>query len=136
LHQRHGSWTEAVKHYHSPDEARGARYFKGFEIAQRQMENAPAPVMVTGYGQTVGGGGFFGLGQIGAQRQDMGLLSTGSQDVDAMYDALIAALNKNDNADFAIWTAPQDMTPAEQTRGVVRERWDLVQVFRKELAGQ
>ncbi len=134
LYRQHGSWVEAVKHYHSPDDARGARYFKGFETAQKQMKTNPgAPLVAAAMSQ---GGGFFDLGQIGAGRSEMGLLSKGSQDIDAMYGALIAALGPQDGAEFTIWSAPGQMTPADQTRGVLRRKWDLVQTFRQDLARQ
>lgn len=43
LHARHGSWPEAVRHYHSPDPVRGARYLKSFTQAQALILRAPDP---------------------------------------------------------------------------------------------
>lgn len=41
LHARHGSWAEAVRRYHSPDAARGARYLASFSSARDRILRAP-----------------------------------------------------------------------------------------------
>lgn len=43
LHQRHGTWTAAVAHYHSSDSARGKAYAAKVARVHEQIVAAPAP---------------------------------------------------------------------------------------------
>jgi hypothetical protein len=43
LRARHGSWAEAVRHYHSPDPERGARYLERFSSARAHILARPVP---------------------------------------------------------------------------------------------
>jgi|SaaInl1SG_22_DNA_1037389.scaffolds.fasta_scaffold03752_6 hypothetical protein len=141
LYSRHGSWVEAVKHYHSPDDARGARYFKGFEDAHRSVKDTQ-PVAAT----QVASGDFFTLA--GQQRKFaplangrepllMGAERSQSLGADQVYDRLLAALGPELQLDrFSVWQAKVPLAKRQQTRGVVRQKWGAIETFRAELSAR
>lgn len=139
LYDRHGSWVEAIKHYHSPDEARGARYFRGFEAAHRRVKDtAPTAVASTVYEN------FFDF----AVQKPSASLRTGTDaafvqgmqggrplGADEVYDRLLAALGPDAAVTgFTLWQSEPHLAKRTQTRGVVRQKWSAVESFRSELA--
>lgn len=141
LYARHGSWVEAVKHYHSPDDARGSRYFKGFQAAHRRVKDTP-PVAVT---QTVYGDLFTLADQTRAQAplgDGQGPLVAGVANgqalgADQVYERLLAALGPELTTDnFSVWQSQVPLAQRQHTRGVVRQKWMAVESFRAELSSQ
>lgn len=141
LYGRHGSWVEAVKHYHSPDDARGARYLKRFQAAHRRVKDTP-PVAVA---QTVYGDFFTFADQKRAQMPSgdgqgplvMGVESGQALGADQVYERLLAALGPEIVADdFSVWQSRVPLAQRKQTRGVVRHKWTAVESFRAELSAQ
>ena len=141
LYGRHGSWVEAVKHYHSPDDARGARYFKGFQAAHRRVKDTP-PVAVA---QTVYSDFFTLADQTRAQAllgDGQGPLVAGVANgqalgADQVYERLLAALVPELTTDnFSVWQPQVPLAQRQHTRGVVRQKWMAVESFRTELSSR
>ena len=141
LYGRHGSWVEAVKHYHSPDDARGARYFKGFQAAHRRVKDTP-PVAVA---QTVYGD-FFTLADQPRAQAPLGdgqgplvarVANGQAVGADKVYERLLAALGPELTTDnFSVWQSQVPLAQRQHTRGVVRQKWMAVESFRAELSSQ
>ena len=147
LYARHGSWVEAVKHYHSPDEARGTRYFKGFEAAQRILnENSTGGPLSTGIPQTPGQALYASAGSFpfgGAPLQSAiapdglfaGIDAQGVAAADEIYARLIAALGDDDSVQsFFVWRPDSQLTKRHEVRGVVQHKWNEIEQFRQSFA--
>jgi hypothetical protein len=145
LYERHGSWVEAVKHYHSPDEARGVRYFKGFQTAHRLLQKQPpeAPKTAQALSASTGFFGFSGAATaplvVGFGAPKSGTLLPPVSQVDAItaaYQSLIDALGPDaPGTEFLVWQGTTALTDRLQTRGVLHSKWQEVETFRRALAG-
>lgn len=144
LYERHGSWVEAVKHYHSPDEARGVRYYKGFQTAHRLLQKQP-PEAATTAQALYASAGFFGFSGRAASPLVVGLGADNSStllppvsQIDAIteaYQSLIDALGPDaPSTEFFVWQGSTALTDRLQTRGVLHAKWQNVEVFRRALA--
>ena len=144
LYERHGSWVEAVKHYHSPDEARGVRYYKGFQKAHRVLQKKPPEAPTTAQA-LYASAGFFGFSGVSASSLAVGLGADNSgtllppvSQIDAItaaYQSLIDALGPDaPSTEFFVWQGSTALTDRLQTRGVLHAKWQNVEVFRRALA--
>ena len=71
LYKQHGSWADAVQHYHSPDENRGKRYFSGFTTAVETM-NSTASNSIANLAIAPTHYEFFNLGTAGKAKSTWG----------------------------------------------------------------
>jgi hypothetical protein len=144
LYERHGSWVEAVKHYHSPDEARGVRYYKGFQTAHRVLQKQPPEAPTTAQSLYASSGflGFSGAATsqlvVGLSADNSGTLLPPVSQIDAItaaYQSLIDALGPDaSSTEFFVWQGSTALTDRLQTRGVLHAKWQNVEVFRRALA--
>jgi hypothetical protein len=142
LHKQHGSWAEAVKHYHSPDETRGKRYFSGFSTAVDTLKSTssnPTAKLATAPTHYE----FFHLGSPRHGKIDMGvqlatkaeISMTKSSSMDPEYARLIASLGATVNTNQLIMPlTSNDMAKPSQVRGVLRNKWAEVESLRRSLA--
>lgn len=149
LYEREGSWEEAVKHYHSPDPDRGARYHRAFQTARAAIDpdaagrsdvmaidGAPA---VTGR-EAMMAGGLFGqaLPVSGASVAPYGatVAADAAEEAgatDSAYAALLALLAERDRD--ALTFLPAEVQLAETSRSpMLRQNWKRVEEFRRMLA--
>ena len=144
LYERHGSWVEAVKHYHSPDEARGVRYYKGFQTAHRVLQKQPPEAPTTAQSLYASSGflGFSGAATsplvVGLGADNNGTLLPPVTQIDAItaaYQSLIDALGPDaPSTEFLVWQGTTALTDRLQTRGVLHAKWQDVETFRRALA--
>ena len=142
LHEQHGSWAEAVKHYHSPDETRGKRYFSGFSTAVDTLKSTSSnPIAKLATAPTHYE--FFNLGTPRHGKIDMGvqlatkaeISMTKSSSMDPEYARLIASLGATVNTNQLIMPlTSNDMAKPSQVRGVLRNKWTEVEILRRSLA--
>ena len=147
LHARRGSWEEAVKHYHSPDPDRGARYHRAFETARAAIDPTAAgrgdvmTVMgepaVTGRAAMMAGG-LFGQAlpasispvvPYGASTPTQPMTPT-DQATESAYDALLALLAERDGEALAFLPAEAELAKTSHSP-VLRKQWDRVEAFRE-----
>ncbi|MEY3004805.1 MAG: hypothetical protein RLZZ491_1981 [Pseudomonadota bacterium] len=149
LFESKGSWEEAVKHYHSPDPDRGARYHRAFETARASIDPSAtgrgdvmsatgAPVasgraaMIAGglFGQRlpVSGDGLAPYGARGATAPEPASDSA----TESAYAALLALLAERDGEALVFF--PAETALAETSRSpVLRQQWARVEAFREML---
>ena len=142
LYKQHGSWADAVQHYHSPNENRGKRYFSRFTTAVENMtstasnSNAKLTIAPTQYE-------FFSLGAARQSKVDMGFQlaskaqthSQASTIIHPEYARLIASIGQSQESKaFIMPTSLNDMTKSHQVRGILRKHWSKVEALRKSLA--
>lgn len=142
-----GSWEEAVKHYHSPDPDRGARYHRAFETARAAIDptaSGRGDVMtVTGEPAMSGraammAGGLFGQAlpvQVGAVAPYGATMATDpataeEQATESAYHALLALLAERDGEALAFFPAEVELADTSRSP-VLRKRWDRVEAFRE-----
>jgi hypothetical protein len=157
LRERHGSWAEAVRHYHSPDEGRGARYYAAFSRAHARITGGDDGPVAGGeaaapFGSTVtadAGGpeglrlaGLFGTPASGAGRAiiDLGAGATDAappEDIYAIYDALLDLGAERHGADFDV-SGFVDVVPfdSEKLPRSLRMKWPKIEAFRAEFANR
>lgn len=146
LHQRTGSWTEAVKHYHSPNPKLGARYHKRYQAALEHVaSDTKSGRLVASSAANSGparvdfaGAGLFG-GQNGQTSQplirDVAMTAApigeylSSQDTMAAYAKLLDVLAKADGNDMPIAPMPVELAK-KAPQGELRRRWSDVETFR------
>ena len=142
LYKQHGSWADAVQHYHSPDENRGKRYFSGFTTAVETM-NSTASNSTANLATAPTHYEFFNLGTAGQSKVDMGFQLASKASVYAQartvihpeYARLIASLGQSEESNALIMPPSlNDMTKSHQVRGVLRKHWSKVEALRKSLA--
>ena len=142
LYKQHGSWADAVQHYHSPDENRGARYFSGFKTAVKTM-NSTASNSIANLTIAPTQYEFFNLGVARQGKVDMGLqlapqvpiYAQASSVIHPEYARLIASLGQTQDSNALIMPPSlNDMAKSNQVRGVLRKNWSRVQALRKSLA--
>ena len=142
LYKQHGSWADAVQHYHSPDENRGKRYFSGFTTAVETM-NSTASNSIPNLAIAPTHYEFFNLGTAGQNKVDMGFQLASKANVYAQartvihpeYARLIASLGQSEESSALIMPPSlNDMTKSHQVRGVLRKHWSKVEALRKSLA--
>ena len=142
LYKQHGSWADAVQHYHSSDENRGTRYFNGFTNSVKTMNSTASNSIVnltiapTQYE-------FFNLGVARQGKVDMGLqlapqvpiYAQASSVIHPEYARLIASLGQTQDSNALIMPPSlNNMAKSNQVRGVLRKNWSRVQALRKSLA--
>ena len=142
LYKQHGSWADAVQHYHSPDENRGTRYFSGFTTAVKTM-NSTASNSIANLTIAPTQYEFFNLGVVRQGKVDMGLqlapqvpiYAQASSVIHPEYARLIASLGQTQDSNALIMPPSlNDMAKSNQVRGVLRKNWSRVQALRKSLA--
>ena len=142
LYKQHGSWADAVQHYHSPDENRGTRYFSGFTTAVKTM-NSTASKSIASLTIAPTQYEFFNLGVARQGKVDMGLqlapqvpiYAQASSVIHPEYARLIASLGQTQDSNALIMPPSlNDMAKSNQVRGVLRKNWSRVQALRKSLA--
>jgi hypothetical protein len=152
LRERHGSWAEAVRHYHSPDENRGARYYAAFSRAHARITGGDDGPVAGGdaaapFGSTVVGGtdglrlaGLFGTPASGAGRAIVDLGAGNAEqaqpeDIYAIYDALLALGAERHGADFDV-SGFVDVVPFDSDKlpRSLRRNWTKIEAFRTEFA--
>ncbi|WP_347831794.1 lytic transglycosylase domain-containing protein [uncultured Planktomarina sp.] len=142
LYAKHGSWAEAVKHYHSPDEERGMRYLTGFDVAFNNMKSTGL-ISNTSLLRMPPTTNFFSFGTSDKQSVEMGLgLMMSSTEKAANADAnnasylhLIASLGSEVNNDeIRIFPVFNELAEPSQVRGVLNAKWSQVQAMRKVLS--
>jgi hypothetical protein len=145
LHERHGSWPDAVRNYHSPDPERGARYLAAFARAHDLILEGPeggsqtalaAAAPATGTPTGLPGGILSGRsGQGGALVRGARLRGDPVHDVHALAEALndLADERGAPVLDLRTW---RDFAQADLRRlsPRVRHRTAEVAAFRAELA--
>lgn len=142
LYQQHGSWAEAVKHYHSPDEMRGKKYLLGFDTEFENMkltESTYSAVLPSSLSVT----SFFNFGAAEQQPVKMGLgllmsstLKTQNNELaDAAYSRVIAGFG-SEVSNGEIWVLPvlNEFSKFSQVRGVLHAKWSQVLAMRKALS--
>lgn len=142
LYKQHGSWADAVQHYHSPDENRGTRYLNGFTTAVKTM-NSTASNSIANLTIAPTEYEFFNLGVARQGKVDMGLqlapqvpiYAPASSVIHPKYARLIASLGQTQDSNALIMPPSlNDMAKSNQVRGVLRKNWSRVQALRKSLA--
>ena len=142
LYKQHGSWADAVQHYHSPDENRGKRYFSGFTTAVETM-NSTASNSIANLAIAPNHYDFFNLGTARQSKVDMGFQLASKATVYAQastvihpeYARLIASLGQSEESNALIMPPSLNhMTKSHQVRGVLRKHWSKVEALRKSLA--
>lgn len=146
LHARKGSWEAAVKHYHSPDPDRGARYHRAFETARAAIDPTAGGrgdlMTVTGEPAATGvaallAGGLFGqalpaqqagVAPYGASIATTPELATAGA-TESAYAALLDLLAERDGAEFAFVAAQAELAKTSHSP-VLRKQWDRVEAFR------
>lgn len=140
LHDRHGSWAAAVRHYHSPDPQRGERYLAAFSRAHDKILADPGDARSAAAAMTAALPGM----PAGVARPRGTALVTGARnraDIARDVHALAAALSDLADArgapafDLGNW---HDFAEADLSRlsPRVRHRGAEVAAFRAELAAQ
>jgi hypothetical protein len=142
LHDRHGSWAAAVRHYHSPDPQRGERYLAAFSRAHDMILADPGKARTTSAALAAGGGGVPAV-PARARAPGEALVAGARNRADIAHDvhALAAALSELAEArgapsfDLGNW---HDFAEADLSRlsPRVRHRGAEVAAFRAELAAQ
>lgn len=145
LHTRKGSWEAAVKHYHSPDPDRGARYHRAFETARAAIDPTAAGrgnlMTVTGEPAATGvvallAGGLFGqalpaqqagVAPYGASIATTPEIATAGA-TESAYAALLDLLAERDGADIAFVPAQAELAKTSHSP-VLRKQWDRVEAF-------
>ena len=144
-----GSWEEAVKHYHSPDPDRGARYHRAFETARAAIDptaSGRGDVMtVTGEPAMNGraammAGGLFGqalpssIGAVAPYGATVAADPAAAEEeaTESAYDALLALLAERDGEALAFFPAEVELAKTSPSP-VLRKQWDRVEAFREML---
>ena len=140
LHDRHGSWAAAVRHYHSPDPQRGERYLAAFSRAHDMILADPGNARSATAAITAA---LPGTPAIAARPRGTALVTGARNRADISRDvhALAAALSDLADArgapafDLGHW---HDFADADLSRlsPRVRHRGAEVAAFRAELAAQ
>ena len=147
LHASKGSWEAAVRHYHSPDPERGARYRRAFETARAAIDPdaaARGDVMSASGAPALSGreamvaGGLFGralpvaggvMAPYGADAASAPATDRATEDA---YAALLALLAERDGE--ALDFMPVAAQLAETSHSpVLRRNWTRVEAFREML---
>ncbi len=147
-----GSWEEAVKHYHSPDPDRGARYHRAFETARATIDpsatgrgdvmSATGSPVISGREAMIAGG-LFGqalpvspgaVAPYGATVAPAGAASV-DEATESAYDALLALLSERDGEALAFIPAEAALAETSQSP-VLRSKWPRVEAFREMLRAQ
>lgn len=147
LYARRGSWEEAVKHYHSPDPERGARYHRAFETARAAIDPSATGrgdvMSATGAPVTSGreamiAGGLFGqalpvsVGTVAPYGATVASARAAAVEdaTESAYDALLALLAERDGEALAFVSTQTDLAETSQSP-VLTKRWTRVQAFRE-----
>jgi hypothetical protein len=147
LYASKGSWEAAVKHYHSPDPDRGARYHRAFETARAAIDPAATGrgdvMTVTGEPAASGvaallAGGLFGqalpaqTGVIAPYGATIAAAPVTAAEgaTESAYAALLAVLAERDGADLAFFPVQAELAKTSQSP-VLRKQWDRVEAFRE-----
>lgn len=149
LHAIKGSWEAAVKHYHSPDPDRGARYHRAFETARAAIDPdvagrgdvmSASGAATLSRGEAMRAGGLFGQALMGSRDATVpyGAIVTtdaGAPPNDATenaYAALLALLAERDGAALSFLPTQVDLA-ASSTSPVLRKNWSRIDAFREML---
>jgi hypothetical protein len=146
LYASKGSWEAAVRHYHSPDPDRGARYHRAFETARASidpdaagrgdvMSASGAPALSAR--EAMLAGGLFGRAlpvSIGATAPYGATVETDPADADgateSAYTALLALLAERDGEPLAFMPAEAQLAETSHSP-VLRRNWNRVEAFRE-----
>jgi hypothetical protein len=137
LYEQEGSWEEAVKHYHSPDPDRGARYHRAFQTARAAIDPEAlgrSDVMAVDRATTITkreammAGGLFG------QALPVSAYAVAPYGAtESAYAALLDLLAERDRG--ALTFVPVTAQLAESSRSpMLRQNWKRVEEFRRMLA--
>ncbi|MBF9046388.1 transglycosylase SLT domain-containing protein [Rhodobacterales bacterium LSUCC0031] len=149
LYVSKGSWEAAVKHYHSPDPDRGARYHRAFEtaraaidpdVARRGDVMSASGAATLSRGEAMRAGGLFGQALMGSRDATVpyGAIVTtdaGAPPNDATenaYAALLALLAERDGAALSFLPTQVDLA-ATSASPVLRKNWSRIEAFREML---
>jgi hypothetical protein len=147
-----GSWVEAVKHYHSPDPERGARYHRAFETARAAIDPSATGrgdvMSATGAPVTSGreamiAGGLFGqalpvsIGAVAPYGASVATAPAAAVDAatESAYDALLALLSERDGDALAFVPAEAALAETSQSP-VLHSKWTRVEAFREMFRSQ
>ena len=143
LYREKGSWDAAVRHYHSPDPERGARYHRAFAAARgrispnangaevMQVAQTPSASKALTGREAMLAGGLFGMSAYIAPSGGADYVGTAA--TENVYAALLALLDQTEVEGIAFETfAPQ--LAVSSTSRVLQRRWSQVEAFRAMLA--
>lgn len=148
LYASKGSWEAAVRHYHSPDPDRGARYHRAFETARAAidpdaagrgdvMSASGAPALSAR--EAMLAGGLFGRAlpvSIGSTAPYGATVETDPVEADhtteSAYTALLALLGERDGDALAFVPVEAQLADTSQSP-ILRRNWNRVVAFREML---
>lgn len=147
LYARKGSWEAAIKHYHSTDPDRGARYHRAFETARVAIDPdlarhggvmSASGTATLGKGNAMRTGGLFGQALMGSRVTiaPYGAIITTAPGApqndaaEAAYAALLALLAERDVIPLSF--LPTKANPVDtNTSAFLRDNWYKIEEFRE-----
>lgn len=147
LHVKKGSWEAAVKHYHSPEPDRGARYHRAFksalaaidpDVAWRSELTSTSGSATLSLGEAMRAGGLFGQALMGVRdaTAPYGAVATAVPGVspndatEKAYAALLTLLAKRDGATLSFFPSQVDLVDTS-TSPILRKNWSRIEAFRE-----